>query len=238
MNIRGFYKFSLVDYPGRIACIVFTGGCNFRCPYCHNAALVVDPKSQPKVMEQEIFNFLEKRKGLLEGIVISGGEPTLQPDLLEFCGKVRELGYLIKLDTNSTNPEVVKAIHSQYCIDSLGLDVKAPWAKYGEVTSCADPQIAEKVQELIRYALAENMGADIRTTVHKSLLSEADIRQMYQELQALGVPLWTLQQYNPVEVIDDTLSEQPTYGDSELVEIAKSLGKGVAVRGTTGRVLL
>ncbi len=238
MNIRGFYKFSLVDYPGRIAAIVFTGGCNFRCPYCHNAALVLAPQSQPRIIEQEVFNFLTKRDGLLEGIVISGGEPTLQPDLVEFCCKVKSLNYLIKLDTNSSNPDVVEQIHTSCGLDTLGLDVKAPWERYNELSGSDDPEIAQKVQRVISYGLANNIEVDARTTVHRNLLSVEDLQQMYNQLRQLGVTEWTLQQYNPVEVIDNSLSEQATYSDKELVEIAKSLGPELRVRGTTGRALL
>ncbi len=237
MNLRGFYKFSLVDYPGKIACIVFTGGCNFRCPYCHNAALVLDPLSQPPITEKEVLNFLAKRQGLLEGIVISGGEPTLQPGLKEFCQQIKALDFKIKLDTNSSNPEVVKELYHNGLIDALGLDVKAPSTQYAEAVNAADPKIADKVFEVIKFALAQKIPADIRTTVHKSLLSEADLQTMYSELRTLGVTEWTLQQYNPVEVIQPELSGIPTYSDAELVKVAEKLGAEVRVHGTTGRVL-
>lgn len=237
MDLRGLYKFTLVDYPGRIACIVFTGGCNFRCPYCHNAALVLDPRSQPRVTETEFFHFLEHRTKLLDGVVISGGEPTLQPDLPEFCRKIKALGFKFKLDTNSSHPEMVFNIHRETGIDALGIDFKAPFGRYSELTGCEDPGLAGKVRGVIEFALASGISADVRTTVHRDLLSEADLQAMHRELKELGVPFWTLQQFNPVEVIDDELPSRPTYTDNELVAIATRLGDDVRVRNLKGRII-
>ena len=237
MDLRGLYKFTLVDYPGRIACIIFTGGCNFRCPYCHNAALVLDPGSQPRVTEAEFFNFLASRQGRLEGVVISGGEPTIHADLPEFCAKIKAMGFLLKLDTNSTNPEMVYQIHREVGIDALGLDFKAPAARYAELTGSKDTDIADKVLNIIAFALKEGIEADIRTTVHKRLLSPADLQAMADALASLGAPTWTLQQFNPVEVIDDYLPEVETYSDAELVALARKLGSNVRVRGLNGRII-
>ncbi len=109
MKICGFNKTTLLDYPGRVACTIFLGGCNFRCPFCQNGALVVEPDTQYEYSEDEILAFLKKRKGILDGVCVSGGEPTLAPELPEFLGRIRELGYDIKLDTNGSRPSVVKA---------------------------------------------------------------------------------------------------------------------------------
>ncbi|MFA6714325.1 MAG: radical SAM protein, partial [Victivallaceae bacterium] len=111
MNIRGIRRFSLVDFPGKMACVVFVGDCNFRCAYCHNPCLVFDPESQPLISEDEFFGFLEKRRGKLDGVVISGGEPTLQKNLLPFVKKIKAMDFLVKLDTNGSLPEKVFAIH-------------------------------------------------------------------------------------------------------------------------------
>ena len=107
MILCGLQKTTLLDFPGHVACTVFTGGCNFRCPYCQNSELVLDPAAFPKRSEEEVMTFLKRRKGILEGVCITGGEPTLQPDLPEFIRKIRELGYLVKLDTNGYRPEVL-----------------------------------------------------------------------------------------------------------------------------------
>lgn len=238
MDLRGFNKFSLVDYPGKIGCILFTGGCNFCCPFCHNPCLVFDPGSQPRVTEPEVFHFLEKRRNLLEGVVISGGEPTLQADLLEFVRRIKAMGFLVKVDSNGSMPERVKVLLDSGLVDAMGIDYKAPAARYMTSSGSVDSAIAEKVAESIRYALAAGIQLDIRTTVHRRLLSPEDLATMYRELKALGVSGWTLQQFNPVEVIDDALPAAETYSDRELVVLANSLGPEVRVRGIHGRILV
>ncbi len=237
MDFRGLVKFTLVDYPGKIGCIVFSGGCNLRCPFCHNPCLVFDPASQPRVTEQEFFHFLERRKGLLEGVVFSGGEPLLQPDAPEIVGRVREMGYCAKIDTNGTLPERVEALLDRAGADAFGIDCKAPKERYCQLTGSRDPEVAEKVYRSIALAQASGAELDIRTTVHKALLDEAALGVMYEELKAAGVEQWTLQQYHPVEVIDDELSAKETFSDAELVHIARRFGAGVRVRGLTGRII-
>lgn len=239
MDLRGLDKFSLVDYPGKISCIVFTGGCNLRCPFCHNPCLVFDPTSQPRVTEKEFFGFLAQRKGLLEGVVITGGEPMLHKDLTDFIRRIRESGYLVKLDSNGTFPAELEQLLDSVGVDAMGIDYKAPAARYAAMTGRSeDETIAQRVQRSIRAALAHQLDLDVRTTVHKRLLSADDLRQMYGELGELGVKLWTLQQFNPVEVIDDDLPSEATYSDHELVQIARSLGGNVRVRGLSGRVII
>ena len=237
MDFRGLVKFTLVDYPGKIGCIVFSGGCNLRCPFCHNPCLVLDPASQPRVTEKEFFHFLERRKGLLEGVVFSGGEPLLQPDAPEMIGKVRAMGYAVKIDTNGTLPDRVRTVLDTCGADAFGIDCKAPKAMYQAMTGSSDPDVAEKVYKSIKMALDSGAEVDIRTTVHRALLDEKALETIYKELTAAGVKTWTLQQYNPVEVIDDELSSKPTFTDADLVHIAHRLGPGVRVRGLSGRIV-
>lgn len=237
MDFRGLVKFTLVDYPGKIGCIVFSGGCNLRCPFCHNPCLVFDPASQPRVTEKEFFHFLERRKGLLEGVVFSGGEPLLHPDAPDVVAKVREMGYAAKIDTNGTLPERVKALLEKSGADAFGIDCKAPADRYAALTGSTDPEVAKKVYASIRLAQESGAELDIRTTVHRALLDEEALETMFDEIKAAGVTLWTLQQYNPVEVIDDELSKKETYTDAELVRIARRFGPGVRVRGLTGRIV-
>ena len=208
MDLRGFNKFTLVDYPGRIGCIVFTGGCNLRCPFCHNPCLVFDPTSQPRVTEKEFFGFLDQRRGLIEGVVISGGEPMLHEDIGEFIRNIRSRDYLVKVDSNGTFPDRVERLLQSVGVDAMGIDYKAPAARYAQLTGTGDETVAERVRKSIRLAL----GAEL-------------------------VRRWVLQQYNPVEVIDDELSKQPTYSDRELVQIARHLGPEVKVRGLHGRIV-
>ncbi|MCF7790987.1 MAG: anaerobic ribonucleoside-triphosphate reductase activating protein [Victivallales bacterium] len=230
MDIRGITKFTLVDYPGKLACIIFTGGCNFCCPYCHNPFLVVDPESQPLVAEEEFYQFLESRKGKLDAVVISGGEPALQQDLFDFAQKIKDKGFLVKLDTNGTKPETVKELHKNKCIDYIGLDYKAPTKKYHIAAGVMDSKISQKVKETIMYAVSNKLSYDIRTTVHKALIKETDMALMRKELDCLGVKEWTLQQFHPAEIMEDELLEIPTYTDTELKEIAAQF-KNTKVRG-------
>ncbi len=239
MDLRGFAKFSLVDYPGKISSIVFAGGCNLRCPFCHNPCLVLDPTSQPRVTEREFFKFLDSRKGLLEGVVISGGEPTLQKDLPEFAAGIKSRGFLVKLDTNGTNPQVLEPLLADRALDDLGIDYKLPAARYCEVASDPEqgPKFAENVARSIRLAFKYGITPDIRTTVHRDMLAPEDLEQMRGELAELGVKRWYLQQFNPVEVLADGLEKRETYADSELARLAHVLDPNgmVRVRGLHGR---
>lgn len=232
MAINGLQKFSLVDYPGKLACVVFFGCCNFRCPFCHNPSLVFDPESQGRIALSELAEFFERRRGKLEGVVFSGGEPTLQPELAAAAGLARQAGFAIRLDTNGSRPAAVAALYRAGLLDSLGIDYKAPAAKYFRVCGGDEPDIPANVRRTIEFALANNIELEIRTTVHRALLDEADLRRMYDELAGLGVSAWMLQQFHPAELIDDELNTLPTYTDRELRELAASLGGAVKVRGT------
>ncbi len=233
MNIRGMQKFTLVDYPGKMACVVFVGECNFRCAYCHNPCLIFDPESQPLIEEEEVYNFLKTRVNKLDGVVVSGGEPSLRKGLGPFIEKIKQLGFLVKLDTNGSNPDEVIEHHKAGHIDALGVDYKAPPISYNKVSCSRVPDLAKKVHKLIKYAVDENIFIDVRTTVHKKLLSRDDLRAMRQELDDLGLKGWTLQQFNPVEIIDEDLLREPTYSDTELVSIAEKM-KNTKVRGLKG----
>ena len=223
MNIRGINRFTLVDYPGKIACIIFAGNCNFVCPYCHNPFLVVEPESQPLIPESDFFTFLKKRKGKLDAVVISGGEPTLGKDLFAFSQKIKKMGFFVKLDTNGSNPDIVKKLHAAGYLDYLGIDYKCPFNRYPEIALKNSVNPGLKVQTTISYAVDFKISYDIRTTVHKALLSPKDLNVMRKELNELGVEEWTLQQFNPVDVLDDKLQNLTTYSDIELVNIAKTL---------------
>lgn len=236
MNIRGMVRFTMVDFPGKMACVVFVGDCNFRCGYCHNPCLVFDPESQPLISEEEFFGFLEKRRGKLDGVVVSGGEPILRKPLLSFIRKIKEMDFLVKLDTNGSMPEKVCKIHAEAGLDALGVDYKAPLRKYNEISQCHISGLGEKALEVINFALDENIFIDVRTTVHKALLSETDLHEMREELSSVGLKTWTLQQFHPNEIIDDSLLEQATYSDLELIKIARGLGD-TQVRGLTGIII-
>jgi len=162
MNIRGLSKTSLVDYPGRICAVVFTSGCNMRCPFCHNPELALGGENLEQISSDEILRFLEKRRGLIDGITITGGEPSLQPDLQEFMKKVKEAGLLVKLDSNGLNPGVISGIVKQGLADYFAIDVKSSPAKYSLATGVnAD---WKKVRESIEIIRSSGIDYEIRTT--------------------------------------------------------------------------
>ncbi|MFA6567307.1 MAG: anaerobic ribonucleoside-triphosphate reductase activating protein [Victivallales bacterium] len=234
MDIRGLTKFSLIDFPGKLACILYAGGCNFRCPYCHNPHLVLDSEIQPQLSEQFIFSFLKDRKGKLEGVVISGGEPSSHPGLVSFSEKIKALGYLIKIDTNGSNPDVIADAHGKGLVDALGIDYKTTASSYGDLTKCKIDDIAGLVRKTISYAVNSGITIDIRTTIHRKLHTSEVLMKMREELDGMGVSAWTLQQFHATEIIDNTLTGEPTYSDAELIGIARNLGNHTRVRGLRG----
>jgi len=162
MRISGLQKMTLLDYPGKIACTVFLGGCNFRCPFCHNGELL-DGSGEPVMDEQEFLGFLSKRKGLLDAVCISGGEPTLQAGLADLLEKIKKMGYLTKLDTNGSRPEVLKALVERGLLDYVAMDIKNSPERYAQTAGAAVQP--EKIEESIRYLLEDHVDYELRTTV-------------------------------------------------------------------------
>ncbi len=164
MNIQGFQKLTLLDYPGKMACTVFTAGCNLRCPFCHNSRLVLNPQKQSEFSVDEILAFLKKRQGILDGVVISGGEPLLQPDIFDFIKQVRALGYSVKLDTNGTFPEKLRELVEQGLVDYVAMDVKNSPELYAETIGISGYDIS-KIRESIEFLLEGRVDYEFRTTV-------------------------------------------------------------------------
>lgn len=175
MNIYGYQKTTLLDYPGHVAATIFTGGCNFRCPFCHNSDLLLNNSSP--ISEEEIFRFLKKRQNILSGICITGGEPTLQKDLSEFIEKVRSLGYKIKLDTNGYRPEIISDLLSKHLLDYIAMDIKAGFSNYALV--CQIPNLnIDTIQESISIIESSSIDYEFRTTVVKELHSVQDFKEI------------------------------------------------------------
>lgn len=170
MQLHGLSKLTLLDYPGHLACTVFTGACNFRCPFCHNAPLVLAPDSCPPVSEEDFFEFLASRKGKLDGVCITGGEPTLQPELPEFIKKIKELGFLVKLDTNGYRPEILKALLQQNLLDMAAMDIKNSKELYA-LTCGLENDFFDiyRIEESISLLLTSGIPHEFRTTVVKEL---------------------------------------------------------------------
>ena len=168
MKIAGFQKLTLLDYPSKVACIIFTQGCNYKCPYCQNSGLI-DHSNEDLIDEEEIFKYLDKRKGIIDGIVISGGEPTIQKDLKTFMEKVKEKGFLIKLDTNGSNPNFVEEVINEKLVDYIAMDIKNVLEEYKDVTN-VNPNI-NNLKRSIEIIKNSNIEHEFRTTIIKNIHS-------------------------------------------------------------------
>ena len=173
MKISGLQKLTLLDFPGKIACTVFTSGCNFRCPFCHNASLV-NGSNKENISEEEFFDFLDKRKGILEGVCITGGEPTLQKDLKDFIIKVKSMGFLVKLDTNGYKPELLSDLIDSNLLDYVAMDIKNSKEKYGLTVDIENFDLAP-ILKSIDILINSKIEYEFRTTVVKELHNESDI---------------------------------------------------------------
>ena len=177
MRINGFQKTTLLDFPGKVACTVFTAGCNFRCPFCHNASLVLHMKDTECIPEEQILEQIKKRKNILEGVCVTGGEPLLQPDLPLFLEKIKELGLMIKLDTNGSNPERLKKLMDQKLIDAVAMDIKNCREKYS--LSCGVSVDLEAIDQSIRLLMTSKLSYyEFRTTVVRELHTEEDLEKI------------------------------------------------------------
>ena len=191
-HIHGLNKTTLLDYPGRVAATVFLGGCNFRCPFCQNSSLVLHPSEEPEISEEEVLRFLKKRTGILEGVCISGGEPTLSADLEDFIVKIREMGYPVKLDTNGTQPEVLKDLAEKDLIQMAAVDIKACPENYPSLTGLLKPDL-DAVKETVDFLLHGKLDYEFRTTVVRELHSEEDFHKIGVWLK--GTKAYYLQAY-------------------------------------------
>ena len=164
MKIHGLQKLTLLDYPGKVACTVFTGGCNFRCPFCHNAALVLRPTETESIALDDFFSFLKKRHGVLDGVCITGGEPILQDGLSAFARRIKEEGFLVKLDTNGSFPEKLKELVSAKLVDYVAMDIKNSKKRYAETIGKKTFDLSG-VEESVRFLLSDVVPYEFRTTV-------------------------------------------------------------------------
>lgn len=231
MDIRGVQKVSFVDFPGEICLTIFVGGCNLRCCYCHNKDLVLNPASLPPIPAEELFEFLESKGPLLDGICISGGEPTLQEDLVDFTVRAKREKLKVKLDTNGTSPQKIDTLLQRGLLDYIAVDIKGPPRKYPLITggkSCY-PTIAETI-ELLRNS---PLDYEFRTTVVPGLLEERDILEIARELA--GCRKYVLQQFHSrKELIDPSLNGVITLTRERAVKLANECGdfiEDVQLRG-------
>lgn len=225
MQIGGVQKTSLLDFPEKLSAIVFTQGCNFRCGYCHNPELIV--MKNPAWTVPDFFKFLNTRRGKLDGVVITGGEPCLQPGLLDFVKEIKKSGFLVKLDTNGTFPEKIREVLPY--LDYIAMDIKAPVEKYPLVTnSKINP---EKITQSIDLIMNCGIDYEFRTTVVKSQLAYEDFENIGKLIY--GAKRYYLQKFIPSKTLDDKMMCEKTYTDEEfkeIIEILKPCIKEVSVR--------
>jgi pyruvate formate lyase activating enzyme len=223
MNIGGLQKLTLIDYPGHIAATVFTVGCNFRCPFCHNPELVNAPRNpqETSILEKEFFKLLNERHGKLEGICITGGEPTIQPDIVEFIEKIKAQGYKVKLDTNGMRPDILRLLYAKKMLDFVAMDIKNSLGAYNEaVGGKADIERIKLSVELIR-----NSGVDyeFRTTAVPGIHGEKNFLEIAKWLE--GSKKYVLQKYVEGKILDPILKKKTKGKKLNLDKIADNLRK-------------
>ncbi len=215
MIISGFQKMTLLDFPGKVACTIFTGGCNFRCPFCHNAMLVTED-FKAEFSEEEIISFLKKRKGLLDGVCITGGEPLLHEDITEFIRKIKSMGYAVKLDTNGSFPHKLKSLVNDGLIDYVAMDIKNSMEKYA-LTAGSSESILPRIEESIDFLLSGAVDYEFRTTVVKEFHSTEDIAAAARRIK--GAKRYFLQYF---EDSGGLISEGLSPVDKQTMELMKN----------------
>jgi len=250
MKIGALQKFSLLDYPEHLSAIIFTQGCNFRCQFCYNPMLVLPvwggkskyaalfrskrQKGHPGIKEDDLFVFLQARVGKLDAVVITGGEPTIQPDLARFITKIKKLGYLIKLDTNGSNPEIIKKLIAKKLIDYIAMDIKAPEEKYQRVVGKKVYPVKSgkagaeqfngvdfnKIRKSVKIIKESNLPYEFRTTIVPGLIDQDDIARIGELIK--GADKWYLQQFKSnMPLINKKLEKIKAYNSSELAAMQR-----------------
>jgi len=220
MKIGGLQKLTLVDYPGKIVATVFLIGCNFKCGFCHNPELI-DSRSNSIISEKEFFDFLKQRKGLLDGVCITGGEPTLSSGLLDFVKKIKGLGFLVKLDTNGSNPEILKELINS--LDYIAMDIKTSSEKYDKAVNVKVN--LDNINKSIDLIKNSNVDYEFRTTVIPGLVDKNDFVDIGKWLK--GVKKFVLQQFRNKKVLDKKFEKIRPYSDEDFYKFKKILEKYV-----------
>ena len=228
--IKGFQKLSLIEYPGKIVAIVFVGKCDFRCPFCYNVDLVKNYKKLPDIPEKKVIDFMSKRKGLLDGIAITGGEPTVHKGLPKFIEKIKDLGFLVMVETNGSNPKMLKQLIKRKLIDYVAMDIKAPLEKYDKAAGVKVNK--KKIQESIDIIRNSGIDYEFRTTVIPKLFKKEDAIAIGKWLK--GSKCYYIHQFRPDKTLDKSFKKVKPYPPEKLKEFAevmKPYFKSVKVRG-------
>ena len=215
MILKGLQKTTLLDYPEKLACTVFTGGCNFRCPFCHNASLVLRPADVDEISEESFFSYVKKRKGLLDGVCITGGEPLLNHDIEDFITRLKDLGFLVKLDTNGAFPDRLEALLNKSLVDYVAMDIKNSPSKYAMTAGLDGKLDVSVIERSIKLIMDKAPDYEFRTTVVRELHTKEDIEDIAKWL--LGTRRYYLQKY--VDSGDILLDGYSAYSDGEMQEL-------------------
>ena len=228
MRIGGYQKLTLIDYPGKLAATIFTVGCSFRCPFCHNPELVLGKNvSGGKILEDEFFKFLKNRRGKLEGVCITGGEPTIQKDLIEFIQKIKKLGFKIKLDTNGTRPDVLKKLLDLKILDFVAMDIKNQLKKYDRTTGVKGDK--ERIKLSVGLIMNSRLPYEFRTTVVPGLHTTKDFPVIAKWIK--GAKSYYLQEYREQVILDPKLKQKTKGKKIDLDKIKQKIEKNFKQMG-------
>ncbi|MBQ7718396.1 MAG: anaerobic ribonucleoside-triphosphate reductase activating protein [Clostridia bacterium] len=229
MIINGFLKMTLLDFPGRVACTVFTAGCNMRCPFCHNAPLVTEINTDERIAAEEVISFLKKRQGLLDGVAITGGEPLMQKDIADFIAEIRALGYSVKLDTNGTFPERLEELIKSGVLDYVAMDIKNCPGLYAETVGVPSFDITP-IKESVKLLLEGGVDYEFRTTVVRQFHDVNSIEKAAEWIK--GAKRYFLQAFTDSgNLIGENMSGVPKEEMQKMAEAAKKYIKAVSLRG-------
>lgn len=229
MNLAGFQKLSMVDYPAHLASVVFLQGCNFRCPYCYNLELI-EPNQRFSCQEEDLFEFLSNQKTMIEGVVVTGGEPFLQKGLADFIKRIKEKGFKVKVDTNGSNPQELRALLDKDLLDYVAIDVKTSFPKYHLLG--ADKSTEKKVRESVSLIMRQKTLYEFRTTCVPGIVDEQDFFIIGEAVR--GAPKHCLQQFRPQETYDANFQKVKPYTKEDIQKfkrILENFVKTVEVRG-------
>lgn len=237
MLLGGLQKTTLIDYPGKVACTVFTVGCNFRCPFCHNRDLVslenFKNKGLKEVKEKSFFEFLEKRKGILDGVVVTGGEPTIWKDLPGFIKKIKDLGLKVKLDTNGSNPKMLEKLIKEKRLDFVAMDIKTAFGDYPKAAHVKAQML--NVKRSIKLILKSGLLYEFRTTVVPGIHDKKAMIKLAKELEAFDKDInWVWQNFRPKNCLDPEFLKVKPFSEKELTKMLNAVRKilpSVTIRG-------
>jgi pyruvate formate lyase activating enzyme len=229
MQIKGFQETSFIDYPGKICSLVFLGNCNFRCPYCHNPDLIRKAEALPTIAEQNVLDFIEKKSKWIDAVCITGGEPSLDRSIIDLMVKLKKKGFLVKFDTNGTNPEILKEMIKRKLVDFIAMDIKNPLKKYEEIIKAKTD--IKKIKQSIEIIKKSGIDYEFRTTILPKHHTEKEVLDIAKDLKS--AKKYVLQNFKPGKCLDETYNKEKTFSHDELMrfkELVKGYFKEVEVR--------